>query len=97
MRFKQIFGPDLANNLFSGLVVSLIALPLGLGLALASGAPPISGVVAAVVGGIIVSVLGGSNVTITGPGNGLVVAVLASKQFLGMVICTRGIYIHLRP
>ncbi|MFT5885579.1 MAG: carbonic anhydrase [Arcticibacterium sp.] len=83
MRFKQIFGPDLANNLFSGLVVSLIALPLGLGLALASGAPPISGVVAAVVGGIIVSVLGGSNVTITGPGNGLVVAVLASITILG--------------
>jgi carbonic anhydrase len=83
MTLKNVFGVGLANNIFSGLVVSLIALPLGLGLALASGAPPISGVISAVVGGIIVSILGGSNVTITGPGNGLVVAVLASITTLG--------------
>jgi carbonic anhydrase len=83
MTLKNVFGQGLANNIFSGLVVSFIALPLGLGLALASGAPPISGIIAAVVGGIIVSVLGGSNVTITGPGNGLVVAVLASITTLG--------------
>lgn len=83
MTFKKIFGDGLANNIFSGLVVSLIALPLGLGLSLASGAPPISGVVAAVVGGVIVSILGGSNLTITGPGNGLVVAVLGSITILG--------------
>jgi len=83
MTLKKIFGDGLANNIFSGLVVSLIALPLGLGLALASGAPPISGVIAAVVGGLIVSIMGGSNVTITGPGNGLVVAVLSSITILG--------------
>jgi carbonic anhydrase len=83
MTFKKIIGDDLISNVFSGLVVSLIALPLGLGLAIASGAPPISGVVAAVVGGLIVSILGGSNVTITGPGNGLVVAALASITILG--------------
>lgn len=83
MSFKKVFGEDLASNVFSGLVVSLIALPLGLGLALASGAPPISGVIAAVVGGVLVSILGGSNVTITGPGNGLVVAVLAAITTLG--------------
>ncbi|AWW00653.1 SulP family inorganic anion transporter [Arcticibacterium luteifluviistationis] len=83
MSLKKVFGEDLASNIFSGLVVSLIALPLGLGLALASGAPPISGVIAAVVGGVLVSILGGSNVTITGPGNGLVVAVLAAITTLG--------------
>ncbi len=72
------FISQLPKNIFSGFVVSLIALPLGLGLALASEAPPISGIIAAVVGGIIVSIFGGSNVTITGPGNGLVVVLLGA-------------------
>lgn len=58
-------------------------MPLGLGLALASGAPPIAGIISAVVGGFIVSILGGTHVTIAGPGNGLVVAVLSSITVLG--------------
>ena len=65
----------LPKNIFSGFVVSLIALPLCIGLALASEAPPISGIIAAVIGGTMVAILGGSNITITGPGNGLVVVV----------------------
>jgi len=80
--FKTFIG-DIPKNLFSGFVVSLIALPLGLGLALASGAPPISGIIAAIVGGTAVAILGGSNVTITGPGNGLVVVILAAITTLG--------------
>ena len=79
----KVFARDIPKNIFSGFVVSLIALPLGLGLALASGAPPISGVIAAIIGGIVTSILGGSNVTITGPGNGLVVVVLAAITTLG--------------
>ncbi|WP_343329672.1 SulP family inorganic anion transporter [Polaribacter staleyi] len=79
----KTFLSDIPQNLFSGFVVSLIALPLGLGLALASGAPPISGVIAAVIGGIVVSIIGGSNVTITGPGNGLVVVILGAITTLG--------------
>ena len=79
----KIFARDIPKNIFSGFVVSLIALPLGLGLALASGAPPISGIIAAIIGGIVTSILGGSNVTITGPGNGLVVVILASITTLG--------------
>jgi carbonic anhydrase len=74
---------QLPNNIFAGFVVSLVAMPLGLGLALASGAPPISGVVAAVIGGILVSILGGGYVSITGPGNGLVVVVLTTITTLG--------------
>ena len=77
------FIETLPQNIFSGFVVSLIALPLGLGLALASEAPPISGVIAAVVGGIVVSIFGGSKVTITGPGNGLVVVLLTAITTLG--------------
>ena len=77
------FIATLPKNLFSGFVVSLIALPLGLGLALASEAPPISGIIAAVVGGIVVAILGGSNVTITGPGNGMVIVLLGAITTLG--------------
>ncbi|MGK0447894.1 MAG: MFS superfamily sulfate permease-like transporter, partial [Polaribacter sp.] len=86
MRKKSIFKTfvtEIPRNLFAGFVVSLIALPLGLGLALASGAPPISGIIAAIVGGTVVSLIGGSNVTITGPGNGLVVVILAAITTLG--------------
>jgi MFS superfamily sulfate permease-like transporter len=79
----KTFTSALPKNIFSGFVVSLIALPLGLGLAIASGAPPISGVISAIIGGILVSILGGSNVTIAGPGNGLVVVVLSAITVLG--------------
>ncbi len=82
INIKTFLG-ELPQNIFAGFVVSLIALPLGFGLALASGAPPISGVIAAIVGGVVVAILGGSNVTITGPGNGLVVVVLAAITTLG--------------
>ncbi|WP_372935569.1 SulP family inorganic anion transporter [Seonamhaeicola sp.] len=78
------FFKVLPKNIFSGFVVSLIALPLALGLAMASDAPPIAGIIAAIVGGIIVSVLGGSHVTITGPGNGLVGVLLVAITTLGL-------------
>ena len=74
----------LPKNIFSGFVVSLIALPLGLGLAMASDAPPIAGIIAAVIGGLIVSILGGSYVTISGPGNGLVGVLLVAISVLGL-------------
>lgn len=64
-------------------MVSLIALPLGLGLALASEAPPISGIIAAIAGGVVAAIFGGSNVTITGPGNGLVIVLLGAITTLG--------------
>ena len=78
------FFKALPKNIFSGFVVSLIALPLGLGLAMASDAPPISGVIAAVIGGVLVSIFGGSNVTIAGPGNGLVGVLLVAISTLGL-------------
>ena len=78
------FFKTLPKNIFSGFVVSLIALPLGLGLAMASDAPPIAGIIAAVVGGIVVSILGGSYVTIAGPGNGLVGVLLVAITTLGI-------------
>ena len=77
------FVKELPQNIFSGFVVSLIALPLGLGLAIASEAPPLAGIIAAVAGGMVVALLGGSHVTIAGPGNGLVIVLLGAIMTLG--------------
>ena len=83
MSKTKTFFVQLPANIFSGFVVSLIALPLGLGLAIASEAPPMAGIVASVVGGVMVALLGGSHLTITGPGNGLVIVLLGAITTLG--------------
>lgn len=67
----------------AGTVVFLVALPLCLGIALASGAPLFSGVIAGVVGGILVSFLSASQVSVTGPAAGLSVIVAAAIASLG--------------
>ena len=77
--FKENWKADLK----AGFVVSLVALPISIALALASGAPAIAGLMAAVVGGVVVAHLGGSYVTITGAGNGLAVVTLAAITTLG--------------
>lgn len=82
MAKSSIFA-GLHRNIFAGFVVSLIALPLALGLAVASGFPMVAGIVTAVVGGVLVSIFGGSHVTITGPGYGLVVVLLSAVAVLG--------------
>jgi len=66
----------------AGIVVFLVALPLCLGVALASGAPLLSGVIAGVVGGVIVALLSGSELSVSGPAAGLAVIVLNAIQEL---------------
>jgi len=73
----------LKSDLSSGLVVFLVALPLCLGVALASGAPLISGIIAGVVGGIVVGAMSGSQLGVSGPAAGLTVTVLTSITELG--------------
>lgn len=67
----------------AGIVVFLVALPLCLGIALASGAPLFSGVIAGVVAGIVVSLLSGSELSVSGPAAGLAVIVAVAIQDLG--------------
>ena len=71
------------EDLKAGFSISLIALPLSLGIALASGFPPIAGLFAAIVGGLLVSRINGSHVTITGPAAGLIVVNLSAIEVLG--------------
>ena len=62
--------------------VSLVALPLGLGIALASGVPAMAGIIPAVIGGILTTFIRTSHVAINGPGAGLIVVIIAGMQML---------------
>ncbi len=70
-------------DIVSGFLVFLIALPLCLGVANASGFPAMSGVISAIIGGLLVSRINGTHVTVTGPAAGLIVVILSAVQALG--------------
>ncbi|XDD48075.1 bifunctional SulP family inorganic anion transporter/carbonic anhydrase [Leptospira sp. WS39.C2] len=74
---------NLKQDIPSGIVVFLVALPLCLGVALASGAPLLSGVISGVIGGIVVGFLSHSRTSVSGPAAGLVSLVLAATAALG--------------
>ncbi|MFZ1705399.1 MAG: SulP family inorganic anion transporter [Saprospiraceae bacterium] len=83
-----MLGTNITSKYFktdfsAGLVVFLVALPLCLGIALASGAPLFSGIISGIIGGIIVGVLSHSNVSVSGPAAGLTAIVLAAITTLG--------------
>lgn len=88
---------SISKDLLAGLVVFLVALPLCLGIALASGAPLSSGILAGIIGGLIVGALSGSDTSVSGPAAGLTVLVYAQIQSLGsfdaflVAVCIAGI------
>ncbi|MCT4628486.1 SulP family inorganic anion transporter [Winogradskyella sp.] len=73
----------LKNDIPASIVVFFVALPLCLGIALASGAPLFSGVIAGIIGGIVVGSLSGSKIGVSGPAAGLAAIVLAAISTLG--------------
>jgi MFS superfamily sulfate permease-like transporter len=73
----------LKKDLPASIVVFFVAIPLCLGIALASGAPLFSGLIAGIIGGIVVGIISGSQIGVSGPAAGLAVIVLAAINTLG--------------
>ncbi len=81
----------LTNDILAGIIVAIIALPLSIALAIASGATPAQGLYTAAVAGLVIAILGGSNVNISGPTAAfatIVAGVIASSGFEGLVVAT---------
>ncbi len=88
---KNYSGEQLAKDVVAGIIVAIIALPLSIALALASGVNPEQGLYTAIVAGFIVSFLGGSRVQIAGPTAAfatIVAGIVASEGMDGLVIST---------
>ena len=78
-------------DLLAGLTVAMVAIPLSIAIAIASGAPPATGLITAIVGGFLISLLGGSRVQIGGPTGAFIVvvyAVIAKHGYDGLVLAT---------
>ncbi|MBQ4561370.1 MAG: STAS domain-containing protein [Clostridia bacterium] len=88
---KNYSGPQLTKDIIAGVIVAIIALPLSIALALASGVEPACGVYTAIFAGFIVSFLGGSRVQIAGPTAAfasIVAGIVATQGMDGLVIAT---------
>ena len=83
MSKKLNFFSHFKSDFASGLVVFLVALPLCLGIAMASGAPLFSGIISGVIGGIVVGFLSQSHISVSGPAAGLTAIVLTAITDLG--------------
>jgi len=81
--FTQNMFKEIKSDLPASIVVFFVAVPLCLGIALASGAPLFAGIIAGIVGGIVVGVASGSPLGVSGPAAGLAVIVLTSIAALG--------------
>ena len=79
----ESFAATWRHDLPAGIVVFLVALPLCLGIALASGAPMLSGLITGIVGGLVVSMLSGSQLLVSGPAAGLTAIVITALAELG--------------
>ncbi len=91
LALRDYSGKKFAADLAAGITVGLVALPLSMAFAIASGAPPEAGLYTAVVAGFAISALGGSRNQIGGPTGAFVViisGILARYGFNGLLVCT---------
>lgn len=82
-KLKYYFQVWIKHDLFAGLSVFLVALPLCMGIALASGAPVYAGLISGIIGGLVVSFISGSQLGVSGPAAGLSTIVAGSIVSLG--------------
>src|SRR5947208_14941941 len=88
---KGYSGQDFRADLIAGVTVGIVALPLAMAFAIASGVPPQAGIFTAVIGGFIVSVLGGTKVCIGGPTGAFIIilyGIYAKYGAENLTICT---------
>ena len=88
---KGYSGAQFGKDLTAGLIVAIIALPLSIALALASGVTPEQGLYTAIIAGFVISMLGGSRVQIAGPTAAfatIVAGIVAKNGFSGLVLAT---------
>ncbi|MGB3588400.1 MAG: solute carrier family 23 protein [Tunicatimonas sp.] len=78
--FKRYWRTDLV----AALSVALVALPLGLGIAVAAGFPPMSGLISVIVGGLVTTFIRGSHVGINGPANALIIVALSASESMSL-------------
>lgn len=71
------------SDMLAGLLVSLVSLPFSLGIAISSGAPPVAGLISAIIAGLVYPFLGGSYVTISGPAAGLAPVLFVAMAAMG--------------
>jgi len=81
---KEYFKQNFSHDLKAGFITAVVALPLALAFAIASGVPPVMGVYTAVIAGILGSLFGGSTFSITGPTGAMVVLILSTISRFGL-------------
>ena len=89
--FKNYNGKKLVSDIVAGVIVAIIALPLSIALAIASGAEPVQGLYTAIFAGFVISFFGGSRVNISGPTAAfatIVAGIIATEGFDGLIIAT---------
>ena len=89
--FKGYSKKQLLNDIIAGVIVAIIALPLSIALAIASGAQPVQGLYTAIFAGFVISFFGGSRVNISGPTAAfatIVAGIIATEGFDGLLIAT---------
>ncbi len=88
---KSYSKKQLVDDVVAGIIVAIIALPLSIALAIASGAEPVQGLYTAIVAGFVISFFGGSRVNISGPTAAfatIVASIIATQGFDGLIIST---------